>query len=68
MNIRTDNDFLIGTNGATIVPMLPVNITSKEQAYRTAAWIAVMGFTLPLEDDANNAIEFEDVYEGIMNT
>jgi len=67
MNIKTDNDFLIGTNGTTLASLLPVNITNREQAYRTAAWIILMGSVLPLEDDNNNNIQFQDIYDSIMN-
>lgn len=68
MSIRTDNDFFLGTDGRQAAPMLPVVITSREQAYRTAAWIKLMGSTLPSENPYEPTVTFEDVEEAIMNT
>jgi hypothetical protein len=65
-DIRTDNDFFLGTNGNEVAPMLPVIIASKEQAYRTAAWIKLMGEMLPSEGEGTTT--FEEVENAIMNT
>jgi hypothetical protein len=64
-DINTINDFLISTNGDNLVPLLPVNITTKQQAYRTAAWIKTLAIMLPDEDPAT---EFDDVQQAIRNT
>lgn len=66
MTIRTDNDFMIGTDGQKLAAMRPVNITTREQAYRTAAWIEVMAITLPTESD--DPPTFEDIREAIRDT
>lgn len=67
MKIKTDNDFLMATNGSTLAALLPVNITNREQAYRTAAWILIMGDVLPLENDENVGLTFDDVCDRILN-
>lgn len=68
-HIRTDNDFLIGTNGTNLAAMLPVHISSREQAFRTAAYIAIMGESLPSEDGGGiDRVTFEDVREAVLNT
>lgn len=65
--IRTDNDFLIGSNGRTMAPMMPLVITSREQAYRTAAWIKTMAVMLPHEE-GDDGPSFEEVEQAIRNT
>lgn len=67
MDINTMNDFLLGSNGQEIGPMIPMIITSREQAYRTAAWIKLMGEMLPHEDEDEHPT-FEQVEEAIRNT
>lgn len=62
---RTDNDFLLGGNGETISPFLPIAITSREQAYRTAAWIKALGAILPHEEQENT---YEEIERAIFNT
>ena len=65
--IRTSNDFMIGGNGSSVgPPLLPMQITTREQAYRTAAWIELMGEMLPSEGDGS--LTYEQVREAIMNT
>jgi len=61
--IETGNDFWFGSNGESIAPMLPIVITSREQAYRTAAWIEIMGMTLP----SSSEVTYEQVREAILN-
>lgn len=65
--IATDNDFLIGSNGQTVAATLPVNITTREQALRTAAWIEVMSAVLPSEH-SDDLPTYEQVREAILNT
>lgn len=62
--IRTDNDFFFGSDGRSIAPMMPVVITTREQAYRTAAWIKLMAVVLPPGDGDT----FEAIEEAIRNT
>jgi hypothetical protein len=63
--IETTNDFLIGGNVVAISPVLPVIITSQEQAMRTAAWILTMGELLPWEGEP---VTFDAVLAAIENT
>ncbi len=63
--MRTDNDFFFGSNGKTLTPMKPVVITTREQAYRTAAWIEAMGVILPHEDETAT---YEEIREAVRNT
>lgn len=66
MDINTSNDFFFGSNGREVIPMLPVIIRTKEQAYRTAAYIEMMGMMLPSEDEGS--VEYSDVREAVWNT
>lgn len=68
MEIETKNDFLLGATGSHLSSMLPIHITTREQAFRTAAWIALMGYGLPSENPNGVRIEFEDVKRAIENT
>jgi len=67
-DIDTRNDFFLGTTGHELGAMLPVRITSREQAFRTAAWIALMGYSLPSENPNGPHVEFEDVKKAIEST
>lgn len=67
-DINTQNDFLISSNGATLAPLLPVNIKSRQEAYRTAAWIVGMAIMLPLDPDDPTDPTFEEVRDAIANT
>ncbi|CRK59053.1 hypothetical protein [Alloactinosynnema sp. L-07] len=64
-DIRTDNDFLLGSSGASIAPMLPVRITTKQQAYRTAAWLTFMALILPDEPVPST---YDEIHNAIGNT
>ncbi len=70
VEISTANDFFLGANGTEIAPMLPVRIASREQAYRTAVWIELMGSVLPSETGASmdNGPTFDDIRTAILNT
>jgi hypothetical protein len=59
------NDFFFGSNGQTIVPLVPVTITSRQQAFRTAAWLKAMAFSIP--DDGSNAT-YEEIEQAINNS
>lgn len=41
-DINTANEFIIGSNGAILGPLLgnPINCTTKQQAFRVASWSA----------------------------
>jgi hypothetical protein len=65
MEHETKNDFLFASDGQTIAPILPVVIKTRQQAYRTAAWIKLMGYGLPDEDVAS---AYEQVEQAIENT
>lgn len=47
--LDTTNDSLISSNGRMICALVPLDIRSREQGFRTAAWIASMAETLPSE-------------------
>lgn len=64
--IDTANDFMFGTTGTEMSPMFLPRITSREQAFRTAAWIEIMGQVLPSETDEE--VTYDDVREAILNT
>lgn len=67
--IETINDFGFGANGSAIRPLVPVLITTQQQAFRTAAWILclaeVLSDGLPAEDPPSS---FENVLHAIRNT
>jgi hypothetical protein len=65
MEPDTSNDFMIGSNGVAIGTLLPMVITSKQQAYRTAAYIKLMAATLPDEPGDHS---YEEIEEAIKNT
>lgn len=62
---RTDNDFFFGSDGQSLQPFTLVVVTTKQQAYRTAAWIKLMGEVLPDEAEPST---FEEVEQAIMGT
>lgn len=67
--ISTINDFMISSNGERLAPLLPVMISTREQAYRTAAWLKTLGEILPSEaGDDSDGPSFEDVEQAIRNT
>lgn len=58
--VKTDNDFIIGVSGhAGMVPALPIQIRTRQQAYRTAAWIKAMADVLPDEVIASSYVDIE---------
>ncbi len=63
--MNTANDFAFAGGGTQLVPIFPVVIKTREQAYRTAAWIEIMGITLPHEEDEAT---YEEIREAIRNT
>ncbi len=63
--MRTDNDFMLAGNSESISPLLVLNITTQEQAYRTAAWIEAMAVVLPHEEEEGT---YEEIREAIRNT
>lgn len=62
--VNTSNDFLFGSRGGVIAPMLPVYITTRQQGYRAAAVIAAMCELLPDEDLASS---FAEVNRAVRN-
>jgi hypothetical protein len=64
-DIHTYNDFMMSSNGTSVINLLPLRIETKQQAYRTAAWIKLMGEML---DDEDPATSYEDVETAIANT
>lgn len=63
--MNTSNDFFFGSDGKVLAPMVPVMIRTREQAYRTAAWIETMSFILPHEDEEAT---YEEIREAVRNT
>lgn len=62
---KTTNDFFIGSNGKTLIPLFPIQITSRQQAYRTAAWLKVLALTIP---DDGTGDTYETIEEAINNS
>ena len=63
--INTANDFLFGWDGQTLQPVLPVIITSRDQALRTAAWLKTMAVIFPGGEVDQT---FEEIELAIRNT
>lgn len=64
--VRTDNDFLLAKHGSVLVFMLKISaIRTRQEAFRTAAWLVCMGEVLPNEVPGS---EFEEVLEAVRNT
>ena len=64
--VSTANDYLLGTNGTEISAMLPVHgVNTRQRAFRLAAWIVVMGYSLP-EEPGQEGVEFDDVLGEVM--
>lgn len=60
MDVRTDNDFLLGSSGDVVAPTLgTVACRTRQQAYRTAVWLLLMGEVLPDEDPPSTYAEVE---------
>lgn len=65
--IDTINDCLIGQlPTGEIVPLLPLILTTREQAYRAAAWIVVLAARGRLPAESNTS--FEQVLEAVCRT
>jgi hypothetical protein len=65
MPINTTNDFLVSCSPRGMAPILPIQIRSKQQAYRTAAYLKLLATALPDEDPPST---YEDVEKAIANT
>lgn len=63
--VETANDFLFGTNRSALYPMVPVRITTRQQAFRAAAWMVSMAEVLPEEDPPSS---FDEVLAAIQRT
>jgi len=64
-DINTTNDFMIGGNNDYLTPLFPVKIATKQQAYRTAAWIKLLAEVLPDEEVGSS---YEEIETAISNT
>jgi hypothetical protein len=64
--VSAQNDFLFGSNGKEVASMFPVVITTRQQAYRTAAWIKLMGSVLP--NDGPDTSEYDEIEQAIANS
>lgn len=62
--IDTQNDFLFGMSARRLHPLMAVEITTREQAYRTAAWIIEMGSLLPAESETT----FDMIHQAVQGT
>jgi len=51
MAVKTNNDFLLGSNGNVLQHTIPVRCETQEQAFRTAAWLVELAIVLPHEDE-----------------
>lgn len=63
--VSTANDFIMGWNGETMGFMLPVDISTKQQGYRTIAWIETLLRFMP-DEPGNHTME--QVREAVSNT
>ena len=64
--INTQNDFFFGVWQQQLFPTTPVIIITAQQAYRTAAWIMLMGCILP--DEKDSTADFDEIVEAISRT
>lgn len=64
-DVTTANDFFLAGNEARIAPLVPMVITTRQQAYRTAAWLEVMAMVLPPEPGDHS---YDAVRTAIANT
>lgn len=62
--VDTQNDFLFGMSARRLHPLMAVEITTREQAYRTAAWIIEMGHLLPAESQ----VTFDQIHRAVQGT
>lgn len=63
--INTRNDFFFGIGNKILSPGVPIQIKTRQQAYRTAAWIYFLASFLPEEDPASS---FEEIRKEISMT
>jgi len=63
--ISTANDFMMGWDGVRIQFILPVNIETKQQGYRT---IALMETLLNFMPDEEGAHTLDQIREGVQNS
>lgn len=63
--VNTANEFLLGMQGQEIAPALLPRLRSRQQAYRFAAWCALMGENLP---DEPNGHSLQEIVQAIRNT
>lgn len=65
--VNTSNDFMLAANGVHgLVPLLPVQARTRQQAFRLAAWLVLMGEMLPDEPDQPD--DFDTVLKAVSNT
>lgn len=67
MSVRTDNDFAFGSRTGEIAPLVRPVITTRQQAYRTIAWLEFMAEVNTLPDETP-ASTLDEVREAIRNT
>jgi len=65
--MNTANDFLFGGDHEQVSPLIPVKIVSRDQAFRTAAWIEFMAQTLPDEVEGEHPT-YDEVKEAVRGT
>jgi hypothetical protein len=63
--INTMNEFLVSALPDEITPQLLPRLRTRQQAYRFAAWCAIMGESLP-EEPGNHS--FKEIRRAIRNT
>lgn len=64
-DIETVNDSLIASNGGRLTSVIPLNISTRQQAYRAAAYLVSMAVGMPDEEKASS---FEDVLSAVQAT
>lgn len=64
-DVETVNDSLIASQGGRLVSVMPLDIATRQKAYRAAAWLVAMAISLPDEEQASS---FAEVLDAVQST
>lgn len=67
MEPNAANDALWGSNGVTITPLLPPIFSTRQRAWRAAAWLKEMAIVLP-EEEGQEGVTFEQILEKVQDS
>ena len=65
VEVNTANEFLLGSNGARLAPLIHPVFTTKQSAYRFMAWLECMAELLPDETPAHT---LDELRHAVRNT